>query len=110
MLTVAGVGLGQGPLMATTISSTHQPVEEAESSVPSRKRKSRFCPAYGNRLTITWPKFVPLGFCPHAMRPASGLPKLELIVPLYPPWVMLAPASCQVAPLSVEVSNTPPSK
>ena len=78
-------------------------------SVPSRNRKSTLLPAYGSRLTVTWTKLLPFGLPVQALRPDNGLPKDAEIVPLYPPEVMLAPASAQLVPPLVETSSTPPS-
>ena len=44
------------------------------------------------------------------MRPPIGLPKLVLIVLLYPFSTIASPRSSHVAPSSVEISTTPPSK
>src|SRR4051812_20836157 len=99
-----------GTWACTCTSSTHQPEEPAELSVPSRKRKRRFCPLTPRRSTATKSKLLPPGLvCPQALLPASGLPKPVAIMPLYGPVVKYWPASSQFAPPSVDNSSTPPS-
>ena len=61
--------------------STLQPACETLSSLPMRHRKTTLCPDMDpGRLTVVVSN--PLVGPVHAERPASGFPKLELIVSL----------------------------
>ena len=92
------------------MSSTFQPVEPTLLSDANLQRSFTFAwLAYGVKFTLVSLN-APL-FPVHALLPAIGLPKLELIVPLYPFCVKLAsPISFQVVPPFVLISNTAPSK
>ena len=89
-------------------SSTYQPVPAMLVSEAMRKRTWKACPARELRSARVWiyPELVPS----KAERPPMGFENADEIVPVYPFWVIRAPMSFQVAPLSVEYSTTPPSK
>jgi hypothetical protein len=76
-----GVTAGQAPGWETTTLSILQPSTPVLVSLPMRQRSTTFCPAAAaGRFTVVVIK--PAEFPLHAWRPARGLLKPVLIVPV----------------------------